>query len=296
MKELARRVAAGEKVHLDKIDPRDSASIDRAVGEARLLKLNAELTHLQELLYAAASHSVLVVLQGLDTAGKDGTISHVMSNVNPQGCQVVAFKTPTALEQAHDFLWRVHQAAPARGVLTIFNRSHYEDVLVVRVHNIVPPAVWEQRYVQIVHFEDLLASTNTIILKFYLHISKDEQQERLLAREKDQDKAWKLSPTDWVERRSWDAYIGAYEDALSRCSTEAAPWYVVPADRKWFRNLAIAQTLVDTLRAYEGQWREALEQRGRVALQEVKAARATDAAPPRPPTVGDVGQTTGGKA
>src|SRR5579884_2491349 len=214
MEKLAHRVKPGETVRLDQLDADDHGGISHGDGDERLSALSAELGALQELLAAAASHAVLVVLQGLDTAGKDGTISHVMSHVNPQGCQVVAFKVPTAQEAAHDFLWRVHQAAPGKGMLTIFNRSHYEDVLVVRVHDLVPREVWQRRYEQINQFESLLASANTIIVKFYLHISKDEQEKRLRARAEDRDKAWKLSPTDWVERRSWAAYTAAYEEAL----------------------------------------------------------------------------------
>jgi PPK2 family polyphosphate:nucleotide phosphotransferase len=187
----------------------------------------------------------------------------------------VGFKAPTPQEAAHDFLWRVHQAAPAKGLLTIFNRSHYEDVLVGRVHELVPPEVWKRRYEQINQFESLLTACNTIVVKFYLHISKGEQEERLLARENDKDKAWKLSPTDWIERRYWDDYMAAYEDALSKCSTHAAPWYIVPANHKWFRNLAIAQTLVDTLRPHEQEWRAALEERGRAALEALGKLRGT---------------------
>jgi PPK2 family polyphosphate:nucleotide phosphotransferase len=276
MEGLAYAVKPGEAVHLDRIDAGHHGGLDRATADARLAALNAELASLQELLAAAASQAVLVVLQGLDTAGKDGTIGHVMSNVNPQGCQVVAFKTPTPQEATHDFLWRVHQATPARGLLTIFNRSHYEDVLVVRVHELVPREVWERRYEQINQFESLLASSGTIVVKFYLHITKDEQEKRLLAREEDKDKAWKLSAADWVERRYWDAYMAAYEDALARCSTHVAPWYIVPANHKWFRNLAIAQTLVDTLRPHEGAWRAALEERGRAALAALRQMRGAE--------------------
>jgi PPK2 family polyphosphate:nucleotide phosphotransferase len=276
MQRLAHLVEPGKKVHLAGVDPDDHGNLNREEANAHLAALSAELWTIQELLAAAASQAVLIVLQGLDTAGKDGTISHVMSNVNPQGCQIVSFKAPTPEEAAHDFLWRIHRAAPARGMMTIFNRSHYEDVLVVRVHDLVPETVWRARYEQINAFESLLAAANTIVVKFYLHISKDEQEKRLRAREEDVDKAWKLSPADWVERRYWDAYMAAYDDALSRCSTEQAPWYVVPANHKWFRNLAIAQTLVDTLRPHANAWHEALEERGRAALQALRQARAAE--------------------
>ena len=274
MHHLARLVEPGEVVRLTRVDPNERGGLDRDAAATQQQDLTAELRHLQELLAAAATHSVLVVLQGMDTAGKDGTISHVMSSVNPQGCQVVAFKTPTAEEAAHDFLWRVHHAAPARGMLTIFNRSHYEDVLVARVHELVSRDVWTRRYDQINHFESLLISEGTIIVKFYLHISSDEQDKRLLAREKDRDKAWKLSPADWVERRSWDAYMAAYEDALSRCATKAAPWFIVPANHKWVRNLAIAGTLVQTLRPYADDWTRALEARGRATLDALRTSGA----------------------
>ncbi len=217
---------------------------------------------------------MLVVLQGMDTSGKDGTIRHVLSRVNPQGCNVHSFKQPTAEELAHDFLWRVHKVAPAKGMMTIFNRSQYEDVLVVRVHNLVPQDVWSQRYKEIKHFEKLLATSGTIILKFFLHISNDEQKQRLQAREQDRDKAWKISASDWQERPYWDAYQEAYEDALSKCSTAEAPWYIVPANHKWYRNLAIAHTLVHTMRKYKDEWRSDLEERGRQELQQLQAMRA----------------------
>jgi len=270
---LAIPVAPGNKIDLSKIDPDDKRGLDREQGDKAFENLGARLGVLQELLYAAKQHAVLVVLQGLDTSGKDGTIRHVMSSVSPQGVEVESFKVPTAEELAHDFLWRAHRVVPAKGILTIFNRSYYEDVLVVRVHELAPKTVWQARYDQINAFESLLTATNTIVVKFYLHISKDEQRKRLLARENDKDKAWKLSAADWVERRSWDSYTQAYQDALQRCSTPDAPWYIVPADHKWYRNLVIATTLVHVLEAHEAAWRRQLEELGRQELQAIRESR-----------------------
>ncbi|HZS90100.1 MAG TPA: PPK2 family polyphosphate kinase [Chloroflexota bacterium] len=269
---LTHRVEPGHKVHLGDIDPGDTRGVERADAEARLSALNAELTDLQEVHYAAGHNAILIVLQGLDTAGKDGTIKHVMAQFNPAGCRVETFKVPTPEEQAHDFLWRCHRVTPAQGTITIFNRSHYEDVLVVRVHKLAPKATWEKRYAHINNFEHLLVDSGTIVLKFFLYISRDEQRRRLIAREQDTDKAWKLSVSDWSEHALYEQYIEAYEDALSRCSTEHAPWYIVPADHKWLRNLAVAQTIVDVMDPYRRVWREELEQLGRERLAAAKAA------------------------
>lgn len=269
------KLTTNERVKLKDIPCDDDGGLERAAGEARFAELAAELGELQDLLYAAQEHAVLIVLQGLDTSGKDGTIRHVFHDVNPVGCRVASFKVPTPQELEHDFLWRVHHQAPGHGEFTVFNRSHYEDVLVVRVHDLVPESVWGKRYDHINAFERLLADGKVIIAKFYLHISKDEQEERLLERERDVAKAWKLSATDWVERRSWDTYIAAYEDALSRCATPDAPWYVVPANRKWFRNLAIAEALVELLRPHKKTWLQALEERGEAELKAIREARAT---------------------
>jgi PPK2 family polyphosphate:nucleotide phosphotransferase len=191
---------------------------------------------------------VLIILQGMDTAGKDGTIRHVMSGLTPQGVRVTSFKAPTEEELAHDFLWRVHQAVPRHGDLGIFNRSHYEDVLVVRVHELVPRHVWKGRYEQINEFEKMLTENRTIILKFFLHISKQEQKDRLEARLKDPDRNWKLTLKDVQERQYWSDYCEAYEEALTRCSTEWAPWHIIPANHKWYRNLLVAEIIVKTLR------------------------------------------------
>ena len=273
----AHRVSPGRQVELGAIDPKGTAGLARAEGEERLRLLDEELSVLQELLYAAGQHSVLLILQGLDTSGKDGTIKRVLKEVNPAGCQVVTFKVPTATELAHDFLWRVHAGAPRRGQLGVFNRSHYEDVLVARVRELVPEQVWRGRYEHINAFERLLADAGTIVVKCYLHISKAEQEGRLLAREQEVTKAWKLSANDWVERRSWEAYSAAYEEALSRCSTEQAPWFIIPADKKWFRNLAVAQLLVEAMRPYKQGWLEYLRAWGERELAAVRAARESRA-------------------
>ncbi len=271
--QYAYRVAPGTRVGLAGYDPRETAGLEKAEGEERLVALDDELADLQELLHAAGRHSALLILQGLDTSGKDGAIKRVLKEVNPAGCRVVTFKAPTATDLAHDFLWRVHAGVPERGQLGVFNRSHYEDVLVARVRRIVPEEVWRARYAHINAFERLLADSGTILVKCYLHISKAEQEERLLARERDVTKAWKLDATDWVERRSWEAYTAAYEDVLSECSTATAPWHIVPADRKWFRNLVITQLLVEALRPYKEEWLAHLRERGERELAAIRAAR-----------------------
>ena len=270
---LAIKVDPGEKVRLAKTDTDRAAGLTKSAGNARLAALSEQLGELQELLFAAHRHAVLIVLQGMDTSGKDGSIKHVMSNVNPLGCRVEAFKVPSEEELAHDFLWRVHTVTPARGMMTIFNRSHYEDVVVVRVHDLVPKSVWEARYDQIVDFERTLADNGTLILKFFLHISREEQEERLLEREKDPSKAWKLSAADWRERERWDDYMQAYEDAIVRTSTKHAPWHIVPADKKWFRNLAIAEAAVDALAAHRDEWNDALRVLAETKLAELRAMR-----------------------
>lgn len=216
---------------------------------ASLKKTLIRLDDLQYRMYAERKRSLLIVFQGLDAAGKDGTIRHVMSGVNPQGCRVTAFKTPTREEAAHDFLWRVHKAVPEFGDIGIFNRSHYEDVLVVRVHNLVPKDIWSRRYDQINEFEALLSENNVKILKFFLHISKDEQKKRFFERLDDPDKQWKISEADFNERKYWDDYVKAYEVALTRCNTADAPWFIIPANKKWLRNLAVSHIIVETLEA-----------------------------------------------
>ena len=269
--QLAWKVEEGSKVKLKDYDPDYiDEHTDPAIARAELELLGAELGGLQELLAAAQHHSLLVVLQGMDASGKADTIFQVLSQVNPQGCEVLAFKGPTLRELAHDFLWRVHRGAPGRGVIGIFNRSHYEDVLVVRVHNLVPEKAWSQYYAAINDFEELLAQNDTIIVKFFLHISNEEQERRLLARQKDKTDAWKLSAADWAERTYWDDYQAAYEDALSKCSTDEAPWYIVPANQKWSRNLLVARTLVHTLRPYKDQWLDKLVVRGKQELARIE--------------------------
>ena len=234
-------VEPGSKVRLKRFDPADTAGMeDKAEARKLLTACTTEIETLQERLYAEHRRAVLLILQGMDASGKDGTVKHVMSGVNPQGCTVTSFKQPTALEQEHDFLWRVHQAVPPFGKIGIFNRSHYEDVLIVRVHSLVPKATWSERYDQINAFEEILARNGVHILKFFLHMSKDEQLRRLEARLADPEKLWKYSAGDLVERKSWDEYMQAYEDLLSRCSTKRAPWFIIPSDQKWFRNLAVS--------------------------------------------------------
>lgn len=253
------RLTGKKKIKLKDFDPDYDAGLTRETAEAQTAELCAELMKLQELLYAASDHSVLIVLQGRDTSGKDGTIRVVTGPLNSAGCNVASFKVPTLHELAHDFLWRVHQQTPGKGEITIFNRSHYEDVLVVRVHNLAPKKVWKNRYQHINHFEQLLVDSKTIILKFYLHISAQEQEARLLAREQDATKYWKLSLGDWKEREFWDDYTAAYEDALNQCSTKAAPWHIIPANKKWFRNLAVAEAIVTALKPYKKDWTRKLE-------------------------------------
>lgn len=241
-------VKPGKKFRLHTIDPGATpAARGKLNAERRLMKNLNRLSVLQYLLYAEGKRSVLVVLQGIDAGGKDGTVRHVMSGLNPQGVRVTSFKVPDGEEKRHDYLWRVHKAVPGRGEIGLFNRSHYEDVLVVRVHNLVPKRVWEKRYQQINEFERMLAENGTTILKFFLYISKDEQKRRFEERLEDQTKHWKFSPADVEERKFWDDYAAAFEDAIERCSTPWAPWYVIPANRKWYRNLAVSEILVQTL-------------------------------------------------
>ena len=244
------RVKSGGKAHLSAHDPRDTGGFrgGKREGLRALAEVTAELRELQRVLFAAHEHRLLVVLQGMDTAGKDGTIRHVFGPLNPQGVRVTGFKVPTPRELDHDYLWRVHPHTPGRGEIAVFNRSHYEDVLVVRVHGLAPEKVWRRRYRHIAEFERLLADEGTTILKFFLHISKKEQKERLQARLDDPAKNWKFNSGDLAERKLWPDYVAAYEEALSRTSKRAAPWYVVPSDRKWYRNLVVATVVRNTLR------------------------------------------------
>jgi PPK2 family polyphosphate:nucleotide phosphotransferase len=245
-------VEPGTEIKLKKYDPDDT--FEYAHDE----KLDAKLGHtlqrlddLQYLFYAEKKQALLIVLQAIDAGGKDGTIRHVMSGVNPQGCDVTPFKVPSAEEQAHDFLWRAHRAVPERGMFGIFNRSHYEDVLVVRVHKLVPKHVWKERFDEINMFEKMLAENQVKILKFFLHISKKEQKRRFDERIADPKRNWKLSTADLAERKYWDDYMDAYEDVLSRCSTSYAPWFIIPANHKWFRNYAVSKIIVETLESLD---------------------------------------------
>ncbi len=243
------RVKPGSRVDLGEWDPNDRRDFPggKDEGRERLLELNRRLEELQERLYAEHKHTVLIVLQAMDTGGKDGTIRHVFEGVNPQGVRVASFKKPTPEELAHDFLWRVHEQVPGKGEIVIFNRSHYEDVLVVRVHNLAPEKVWSKRYGHINDFERMLADEGTTILKFFLHIDLDEQRERLQARLDEPHKRWKFNPADLEERQLWHKYVEAYEDAIGKTSADWAPWYIVPANRKWYRNLVVATVIVETL-------------------------------------------------
>jgi PPK2 family polyphosphate:nucleotide phosphotransferase len=254
------------KVRLSALDPADTGRLSEKEADERTAADLAELSRLQNLLYAAQSRAVLVVLQGIDTAGKDGTIRHVFCGINPQGCRVASFKKPTELELAHDYLWRVHAVCPAKGEIAVFNRSHYESVLVERVHDLVPKRVWKRRYAEIREFEELLIRSGTVIVKFFLNLSKKEQKERLLAREADPDKRWKVNAADWGERKLWGDYQDAYAEMLTKTSTEDAPWVVVPSDVKWYRNYVVSRELVRRLRPFRAEWRAAVEARGRAAV------------------------------
>jgi PPK2 family polyphosphate:nucleotide phosphotransferase len=269
----AHRLEGDRRIKLEDFDPSDDAGLKREQAEKKTAEFVRELIELQELLYAARRQSLLIVLQGRDTSGKDGVIRHVVGPLNSQSCSVSSFKVPTEEELAHDFLWRIHAHTPRLGDIKIFNRSHYEDVLVVRVHKLVSKEVWRSRYTHINEFERSLTDSSTILLKFYLHISKQEQQERLLEREKDSTKAWKLSVGDWKEREFWDDYTKAYEDALNECSSKRRPWFIVPADKKWFRNLAIAEAIRNALIPFKAKWLEQLEEAGREKKKEIEEYR-----------------------
>lgn len=242
-------VKPGMKVRLSDWDPNDTSEFkgDKAQARIEVAKLNKRLEELQEVLFAEHKHQVLIVLQAMDTGGKDGAIRHVFEGVNPSGTRVANFKEPSEEELDHDYLWRVHEQVPAKGEIVIFNRSHYEDVLIVRVHHLVPPDVWKPRYDQVNAFEQMLAENGTTILKFYLHIDKDEQKRRLQARLDDPNKHWKFRKGDLEERKLWHEYMEAYEDVLNKTSTAAAPWIIVPANHKWYRDLVISSVLIETL-------------------------------------------------
>jgi PPK2 family polyphosphate:nucleotide phosphotransferase len=242
------RINPDAKVKLNRLDPAYAGKHEsEAAAKQETEHYLKKLTRQQAVLYAEHKHSILVVLQSLDAGGKDGTVNHVFSALNPQGARVAGFKQPTAAELAHDFLWRVHPHAPGRGEIAIFNRSHYEDVLVTRVHKLIDKATWTERYQRIRDFEALLAANGTMILKFFLHISKEEQLARFAQRLDDPARNWKISESDYSERALWDDYIEAFEDAIRATTTREAPWYVIPANHKWFRNLAVSQIMADTM-------------------------------------------------
>ncbi len=255
------RAQPGTRLDLSSIDTRGTPAWDgdKAQGKVAAAQLTARIESLQEQLYAESQHRVLVVLQATDTGGKDSTIRHVFNGVNPQGVRVANFKRPTAPELAHDYLWRVHKEVPGDGQITIFNRSHYEDVLVVRVHGLVPEERWRRRYEHIRAFEQMLVDEGTTVVKFYLHLSREEQAERLQDRLDDPQKHWKFEPADLGERERWDDYRAAFTEAIERTTTDDSPWWVIPADRKWYRNLVIAQVMVQTLESLDMQWPAAAE-------------------------------------
>jgi len=245
-------VTAGKKAKLSDWDPEDTLGWDKDDKMKRSLdKAIERIDKLQYLLYAEHQRALLIVLQGRDAAGKDGTIRHVMTGCNPQGCHVTSFKKPTPEEMSHDYLWRVHHAVPEYGDIGIFNRSVYEDVLVVRVHNMVRKEVWSKRYDQINEFEELLHDNNVRILKFFLHIGKDEQKKRFQQRIDDPTRRWKISEADFDERKFWDEYTNAYEDVLTKCSTGHAPWFIIPSNKKWFRNLAVSHIIAETMESFD---------------------------------------------
>jgi len=248
------RVEPGRDLTLNHWDTHDDGGWERDSADARTADLNSRLESLQELLYAERRHKLLIIIQATDTGGKDGTIRHVFDRVNPQGVKVASFKKPTEAELSHDYLWRIHRQTPGVGEITIFNRSHYEDVLVVRVHELVDRKRWTRRYDHINNFERMLTDEGTTILKFFLHISKGEQRERLQERIDRPEKNWKFEKGDLEERMRWDDYQAAFAAMLERTSTKHAPWYVIPADRKWFRNLLISEVVVDTLEGLEMSW------------------------------------------
>ncbi len=264
----------GRRVRLDDISAEPPEGMTREKAEKRFASLGQELFDLQDAMYGAKVHSALVVLQGRDGAGKDGSIKHVVGCLNPRGVSVTSFGVPTTEEREHDFLWRVHRHAPRLGEFSIFNRSHYEDVLVVRVRGLVPKKLWKERFGHIVDFEELLAEHGTIVLKYFLHITKKEQKKRLLEREEKPETAWKLNPNDWKERDYWDGYTEAYEDAISKTAARHAPWMVVPANSKWYRNLVIAESIVAALRDHRKDWKRKLDEMGKAGKAGLEAYHA----------------------
>lgn len=249
MSDFLHRPNYGERVSLADYPAGFDSDLDQDTAREATLDLQKRLIELQNMLFAQSKYALLIVLQAMDGGGKDSTIKAIFQGVNPQGVRVTGFKVPTSEELAHDFLWRIHRQVPAKGMIGIFNRSHYEDVLVVRVNEIVPEPVWRARYEQINAFEQLLAANGTTILKFYLNISKNEQKKRFIERLTEPDKHWKFSRGDLPVRERWDDYMQAYEDVFTHCHTPAAPWHIIPANKKWYRNYAIMRTIVQTLEA-----------------------------------------------
>lgn len=258
----------GTKCDLSKYDPDgNETKHDKHSAREKTQENATEMADLFRRLYAENQRSILLVLQGMDSAGKDGTIRHVMRGVNPRSCQVVSFKQPSEEELDHDYLWRVHKVVPRKGNIGIFNRSHYEDVLIVRVQNLVPEKVWKPRYEQINVFEKILTDGGMKIIKCYLHISKDEQRERLQERVDDPDARWKFNIGDLDQRKLWSDYMDAYEDALTKCNTEHAPWHIIPSNKKWYRNLCVSELLLDTLKKMDPQYPEPTEDISHIVVE-----------------------------
>jgi PPK2 family polyphosphate:nucleotide phosphotransferase len=269
----ARTVDGTKRVRLDRIDPADTGGVEKEQALEKIERLGRELSELENLLTYAGTHALLIVLQGRDASGKDGAARKILGFTNVQNAYVHPFKAPTEDERTHDFLWRAHKAVPGRGYMAIFNRSHYEDVIAARVRHLVPKKIWKRRYDHINAFETLLLDSDVILLKFCLNVSHDEQYERLIAREQDPRTAWKLNPEDWRERAFWDDVTEAYDDVLKRCASPEAPWYLVAADKKWFRDLAILERLVLTLRPYRDGWLKTLGDLGKTRLKEIRELR-----------------------
>lgn len=270
-------VGESDQVDLSKIECDPPHEVDRLSIDQKTDKLGEELAELQDLMWGARTRSVMIVLQGRDTAGKDGAIKKVVGFLNPRGVGVTSFGVPSTVEREHDYLWRVHEVAPRKGEVAVYNRSHYEDVLVVRVHNLVPEKRWQKRYRHIRDWEQLLVDEGTIVVKYFLHISKEEQKKRLLEREADPTKAWKLNRGDWEERELWKEYTAAYEDALGKTASRQAPWIVVPANAKWYRNYLVTKGLVEALRPYRDEFEATLDERAvekKAQLEEYKRQRA----------------------
>ncbi|HEV2106768.1 MAG TPA: PPK2 family polyphosphate kinase [Thermomicrobiales bacterium] len=271
---LATMVDGRGHFDLSAVDPRADGGIQRDEADEGLRRLSTELRELQELMFAAKTHAILVILQGMDAAGKDVTIRNVFSAANPQACKVQAFSEPSKEEQAHHFLWRADQATPPLGELMIFDRSFYEQLVLGQVNDDVSEQDLRRRFAHTCHFEQILADHGTILFKVFLHVSKDEQWQRLEARQDNPETAWKISPRDWQARQKWDAYMAAYETTIQATAVEPAPWYVVPSDHQWFHNLAVAEAIVQRLRPYRAAWTEARNRKGAEKAAEAKAAQA----------------------